>query len=51
MFGQLLRDSDFKGNASFEKVIETARKGLGDDREGYRHEFIRLAETAGNLSK
>ena len=51
MFGQLLRDSDFKGNASFEKVVETARKGLGDDREGYRHEFIRLAETAGNLSK
>ena len=49
MFGQLLRDSDFKGDATYDDVIATARLGLGDDPQGYRREFIRLAETAGRL--
>lgn len=45
MFGQLLRGSDFKGDATYDRVIETARKGLGKDDYGYRREFIRLAES------
>lgn len=49
MFGQLLRDSAFKGDASYEKVIELARKGLDDDPNGYRREFIRLAEAVEQL--
>jgi Ca-activated chloride channel family protein len=44
MFGQLLRDSAYKGDASYAKVIELARKGLDNDPNGYRREFIRLAE-------
>ena len=51
MFGQLLRDSDFKGDASYAKVIELARKGLNDDPNGYRREFIRLVETVEQLEK
>ena len=51
MFGQLLRDSDFKGDASYAKVIELARKGLNDDTNGYRREFIRLVETVEQLEK
>lgn len=51
MFGQLLRDSDFKGSASFEKVISCAGKGLENDQQGYRREFIRIAETAKGISK
>ena len=51
MFGQLLRDSDFKGDGSYEKVIETARKGLDDDPNGYRHEFIRLADAVKQMAK
>lgn len=46
MFGQLLRNSDFKGNASYNKVIELAKQGLNQDDKGYRREFIRLVETA-----
>ena len=31
MFGQLLRESDFKGNASYDKVIDLAKQGLNND--------------------
>lgn len=46
MFGQLLRDSEFKGNANYDKVISLAKTGLENDEKGYNREFIRLAETA-----
>jgi Ca-activated chloride channel family protein len=49
--GMLLRDSKFKQKASFAHAIATARAGKGDDSEGYRSEFIRLAESAKLLSK
>ncbi len=45
-FGLLLRDSQYKGNASFENVLQRAKKAKGDDEEGYRAEFIRLTEMA-----
>lgn len=51
MFGQLLRDSDFKGDASYAKVLELAGKGLNDDPNGYRREFIRLVEAVQQLDK
>lgn len=51
MFGQLLRDSDFKGEATFDKVINLARQGLDKDEQGYRREFIRLVEAAKGLEK
>jgi Ca-activated chloride channel family protein len=44
MFGHLLRKSDFKGNATYSKVAELARVGLGVDNNGYRREFVRLVE-------
>lgn len=51
LFGQLLRDSDFKGTATYDDVIATARLGLGDDPQGYRREFIRLVETTRGLQR
>ncbi|MDR2145568.1 MAG: VWA domain-containing protein [Tannerella sp.] len=51
MFGQLLRESDYKGNANFDKVIALAKNGLGDDEQGYRREFVRLAESAKGLER
>lgn len=51
MFGQLLRESGFKGDATYEKVISLAKQGLGNDEQGYRREFIRLAETVKGLAK
>lgn len=43
-FGMLLRDSPHKGGATVEGMLEIARGALGDDREGYRREFVTLAE-------
>ena len=51
MFGQLLRDSDYKGDATYAKVVELARKGLDDDPNSYRREFIRLVESVEQLAK
>jgi len=44
-FGMLLRDSEFKENATYEEVIAHAKSAKGKDEEGYRAEFIRLVET------
>jgi Ca-activated chloride channel family protein len=45
-FGMLLRDSQYKGSANFEDVLERAKAFKGADDEGYRAEFIRLVEKA-----
>ena len=50
MFGQLLRDSDFKGDAGFKKVLSYAKNGIGEDQHGYRKEFIRLVEAVEQLT-
>ena len=49
-FGMLLRDSPHKGATSFESVLELARQGLGEDRRGYRAEFVQLVRKARGLS-
>ena len=43
-FGMLLRESEFKGNSSYESILELARDGKGKDFFGYRAEFIQLVE-------
>lgn len=45
-FGLLLRDSEFKAKASYESIISNAKKVNGNDRYGYRTEFISLVERA-----
>jgi Ca-activated chloride channel family protein len=49
-FGLLLRESEFKGDASYEDVLVLAKGSAGTDRFGYRKDFIRLVETARLLS-
>ncbi|WP_226894654.1 vWA domain-containing protein [Luteolibacter marinus] len=44
-FGMILRDSDFRGDATLPAVIEMAAGALGEDRDGYRKEFLELVET------
>lgn len=48
-FGMLLRNSEFKGTASFEHVKELAQGAKGSDANGYRAEFIGLVEAAARL--
>lgn len=45
-FGMVLRDSEYKGSASFDEVLKLAKESQGVDLEGYRAEFIRLVEKA-----
>ncbi|MGM0649454.1 MAG: YfbK domain-containing protein [Bacteroidota bacterium] len=46
MFGMLLRDSEFKADASFSQTLELARSARGDDAFGYRQEYITMIESA-----
>jgi len=48
-FGLLLRESEFKANATIEDVIQLAQDSKGEDEEGYRAEFIKLVKTADEL--
>jgi Ca-activated chloride channel family protein len=53
-FGMLLRESEFKGSASFADVRSRAIKFKGADAHGHRAEFIRLidaAETVAHMHK
>ena len=43
-FGLLLRHSDFRGKADLGHVIAAAREAVGSDPDGYRAEFVRIAE-------
>jgi Ca-activated chloride channel family protein len=49
--GLLLRDSEFKQNANFGSLITRAKGAKGKDEDGYRSEFIRLAESVKLMSK
>ncbi len=50
-FGLLLRNSDFKGSANYEQVINLAKNAFGKDTEGYRAEFLKLVKTTQLLDK
>ncbi|MFN7140232.1 MAG: von Willebrand factor type A domain-containing protein, partial [Limisphaerales bacterium] len=50
-FGMLLKDSEHKGDANFGSVLKLAREAKGDDKEGYRAEFINLVKKAKELSE
>jgi Ca-activated chloride channel family protein len=49
-FGMLLRDSAYKGDASWESARQLAVRYRGDDADGYRAEFIRLLDLASTLN-
>lgn len=50
-FGMLLRDSKYKGEITFEEVLELARESRGEDANGYRAEFMRLVESSRLLNE
>lgn len=45
LFGMQLRQSQFYNNMSGDLVVELAEKGRGEDKNGYRAEFIRLVNS------
>ena len=48
---EVLLMHNFKGEASYDKVIGLAKQGLDNDEKGYRREFIRLVETAKGMKQ
>jgi len=48
-FGMILRDSPYKGSANLDWVITTAASSRGADKNGYRQEFIGLAQRASQI--
>jgi Ca-activated chloride channel family protein len=49
-FGQMLRGGKYTGEMSYEEVAELARNARGNDRFGYRGEFIQLVSLAQSLA-
>jgi Ca-activated chloride channel homolog len=45
-FGLLLEGSPYRGNTDFGQILEIAASSLGEDRGGYRGEFLKLVNTA-----
>ncbi|MDB6025005.1 MAG: uncharacterized protein JWM68_1228 [Verrucomicrobiales bacterium] len=50
-FGMLLKDSEYRGNIGYDQVRELAEGAKGDDKEGYRSEFINLVKKAKSLDR
>ena len=48
-FGMILRNSEFKGNATLEGAAKLARSARGEDEDGYRSELIRLINTVKDM--
>lgn len=48
-FGMVLRESKYKGTGDFSLVQILAKNAIGQDKEGYRKEFLQLAENAALL--
>jgi Ca-activated chloride channel family protein len=50
-FGMLLRNSQYKGNADFSSIKQTAQSAIENDEEGYKKEFISLVKKASSLKQ
>ena len=50
-FGLLLRDSQYKGNLTYGAVMEVAQSAIGEDKPGYRAEFLELVRKAKELRR
>ncbi len=50
-FGMLLRDSEFKGDLTYEQILEWATDTQGKDEFGYRREFIDLVRNANAITR
>jgi len=50
-FGMILRDSKYKGNFSYNNIIKMAKESAGEDKFGYRSEFLSMVEKNQLLAK
>lgn len=50
-FGQLLNQNNYVHDTDYAKLITLAESAMGQDRFGYRHEFVQMLKTASVLDK
>ena len=50
-FGMLLRDSQYKGTTHYDAIKEWGIRSKGEDRNGYRAEYLQLVDVAKSLAK
>ncbi|MCL1464660.1 vWA domain-containing protein [Argonema galeatum] len=50
-FGMVLRDSEYKGKASFDEILKLANESKDVDLDGYRAEFMRLVQKSKTLKR
>lgn len=50
-FGMLLRESPYRGESSYDQVLELAQNAQDQDTAGYRREFIQLVQKAQSLGR
>lgn len=48
-FGMLLRESEYIKDFSYDQVVQLAQGAKGEDKEGYRIEFINMAKSFGGV--
>jgi secreted protein with Ig-like and vWFA domain len=49
-FGMMLRHSQYKGQTSYDAILEIAQSALGKDPHGYRAEFLDLVRAAKSIA-
>lgn len=49
-FGMLLRESEYINNFNYDAVVQMAQQSKGDDKEGYRIEFINMVKSFGAMA-
>lgn len=49
-FGMLLRESEFVEDFTYDQVVQLAQGSKGEDKEGYRSEFISLVKSFGTVA-
>jgi Ca-activated chloride channel homolog len=48
-FGQRLRGAKYLGDFGYSNIAQLAKQGMGEDKDGYRHEFLSLVKLAQSL--
>lgn len=51
MYGMVLRDSEYKGDSTFNQVLDLAEQAKGKDSQGYRTAFMQLVERSQTLQQ
>ncbi len=50
-YGMLVRNSEFKGNVTYNRLLKMIRSSIGNDEQGYRREFKNIVENTASLAR